>query len=595
MTRHDRDVGLLRRAGWLPLWLLGGLGAVLLVLAGCASTSQQRGKADDEPEAARYDLPTVGEKTTVANAEPMMLGGVGLVEGLQGTGGDCAHDSYRAMLYERLRKDNVPDVNKLLKSPDCAVVIVEAAIPPGTPKGGHIDVEIKLPPGSRATSLRGGVLAKTPLYNYDFARNLRPDYNGPQSMLQGHKLAEAAGAVLVGGGEGEDAPGPRQGRIWQGARTLAEQPLALVMNPDSQQARLTSLISERINTTFQPGTRGGDSTLAHTTDNLAISLRVPPQYRHNLPRYLRVVRVVPLSDSPDFVPREPKENDDKRSYRQKLGDDLLEPSRTIVAALRLEALGNKSIPTLKAGLKSPHPLVRFSSAEALAYLGSAAGCEELGRAAAKYPIVRSYVLSALASLDEAASVLQLRKLIVSDLDDEVRAGAFRALQLLNDRDPLVRGEQLNESFWLHAVAPQTRPFVHVSTQTRAEVVLFGQTPTLRPPFSLLAGEFTVTGSAEGATATISWVAREGRTARKVCSLELDEVIRGMADLGASFPEVLALLQQAASCDAVSCPVRIDALPQPASAHELAQMGKDDPSGQMLLPAGEQGRPDAGTR
>src|SRR5262249_12802615 len=106
MTRHDRDVG---QARWcparLPFWLLRGLGAAALVLAGCATINQPRGKADDEPEAARYDLPTVGERTVVANAAPLMLGGVGLVEGLEGTGGDCPHDSYRAMLVEHLKKE----------------------------------------------------------------------------------------------------------------------------------------------------------------------------------------------------------------------------------------------------------------------------------------------------------------------------------------------------------------------------------------------------------------------------------------------------------------------------------------------------------
>src|SRR5262249_44466078 len=163
-----------------------------------------------------------------------------------------------------------------------------------------------------------------------------------------------------------------------------------------------------------------------------------------------------------------------------------------------------------------------SSAEALAYLGSPSGCEELGRAAAKYPIVRSYTLSALASLDEAASVLQLRNLIVSDLDDEVRAGAFRALWLLNQREPLVRGERLTESFGRPPGAPQPGPLATVSRVPGAGVVLLGKPPAFRPPFSLLAGEYTVTASAEGASATISWVAHDGRTARKVCSLELEE-------------------------------------------------------------------------
>ena len=45
------------------------------------------------------------------------------------------------------------------------------------------------------------------------------------------------------------------------------------------------------------------------------------------------------------------------------------------AAIRLEALGKESLPTLKKGLSSQHPLVRFTSAEALAYLESTAGAE----------------------------------------------------------------------------------------------------------------------------------------------------------------------------------------------------------------------------
>src|SRR3954447_20095828 len=117
MTRHDFDVGR------VPLWMWGGVAAACLVLAGCASTNQQRGKAAEEPESARYDLATIGEKTTVANAEPLPLGGIGLVEGLEGTGGDCARDSsHRSMLSEQLRKEGVQDVKQLLESTDCALV-----------------------------------------------------------------------------------------------------------------------------------------------------------------------------------------------------------------------------------------------------------------------------------------------------------------------------------------------------------------------------------------------------------------------------------------------------------------------------------------
>lgn len=574
MTRRATVTRLLAWAGRCPLWVLGAVGAILLVLAGCTTTPGfQRGQADDDSELHRYDLATVGDRTTVGNAEPVSLGGVGLVENLEGTGGDCTHDSYRTMLSEQMQKDRVQNVSALLKSPDCAMVIVEALMPPGASKDDRIDVQVKLPPGSQATSLRGGVLRKCYLYNYDFAKNLRPDYQGGNRMFIGHKLCVASGQVLVSHGDGDDAAQSKVGRIWGGGKLAADFPLALVMNQDSQQARYTSLISDRVNNTFQGGGLRGalDTRLAHTKDNMVIDLRVPAQYRYNIERYLRVVRMVPLSDAADAAG---KTEADKRSYRQKLGDDLLDPARAVVAAIRLEALGAKSIPVLKdKGLKSPHPLVRFCSAEALAYLGSPSCGEELHKAAVESPLFRSLALTALASLDEAVCHLKLKELVNSDQDEELRYGAFRALRTLSEKDPLVQGELLNDSFHLHRVAPNTKPVVHLSTSKRAEVVLFGETPALRPPFSILAGEFTISAAKMDGHCIVSRFPLKSAPARKQCGLELEEIIRAMAELGGHYPEVIAMLQQAGTCGSLNCRVRVDALPQATDVRELAKAGK----------------------
>ncbi len=209
MTRHESVAGLPAHAGHCPLWLLGAFGAVLLVLAGCSTTVQQRAQAEDETEVRRYDVPTVGDRTTVGNAEPVPLGGVGLVTGLEGTGGDCVHDSYRSMLADALRKEGVHNVNELLSSSSAALVIVEGFIPPGGCKDDPIEVQAKLPPGSKATSLRGGVLHKCKLYNYDFARHLSPNYTGGENLLIGNSKAWAEGSVLVGVGDGDES-GPRE-------------------------------------------------------------------------------------------------------------------------------------------------------------------------------------------------------------------------------------------------------------------------------------------------------------------------------------------------------------------------------------------------
>jgi hypothetical protein len=198
-------------------------------------------------------------------------------------------------------------------------------------------------------------------------------------------------------------------------------------------------------------------------------------------------------------------------------------------------------------------------------------------------MLRSFALCALASLDEAVCHIKLKELVHSDSDDETRIGAFRGLRALNENDPLVRGEFLNDSFWLHRVAPQTKPLIHVSTSKRAEVVLFGETPRLKPPLSFLAGEFAVTAVEEDVRCTLSRFPLGGSPVRKQCSLELESVLRTMAEMGGTYAEVLALLQQAGACESLSCRVRVDALPQAGNVFELVKAGKE---GSDLIPAGQ---------
>jgi Flagellar P-ring protein len=554
------------------LWL-AAVASLLLVLAGCSlpALTQQTPRAQASEEVDHYDLKTIGDVTVVANPEPVRLGGVGLVTGLEGTGGETAPNYFRSMLEEHLTKQGVTHVKDLISSPNVAVVVVEAQLPSGTRKGDPIDVEVKVAPGCTATSLRGGYLQKCSLFNYEFAKHLNPNYQGSDSMLLGHALVSAEGTVLAGLNNSDGDNSFKQGRIWNGGKSKVDQPLGLIMNTDKQFTSLTGIVTERINETFQLGPRGVSETrIADLRDRTAIALRVPPQYKLNLPRYLRVVRMIPLRNSADAPAADPA---DRRSYRQRLGADLLDPTRTVVAAIRLEALGTKSIPALKIGLENQNALVRFCSAEALAYVGSPSAGEELARSVLEQPLFRAFGLAALASLDEAVCQVKLRDILLTATDDETRFGAFRALQTLNERNPAVRGELLNDSFWLHRVAPGSLPLVHVSTTRRAEIVLFGQEPVLKPPFSFLAGEFAVTATEDEDRCMVSRFPPRSAPVRKSCAANLEAVIRAMAEEGALYPEVVALLQQANSCGSLSCRVRVDALPQAATVYDLVKLGQ----------------------
>jgi hypothetical protein len=591
----------MNRGAWIVCWrgvgpwaVQGVLGAGLLALVGLlgCTTLQPRSQSDEEGE--YYTVETLGDKTTVGNALPIPVGGVGLIVGLESTGGDCPPDGYRAILENDLRKEGVRNLRSVMSSPEHAMVFVSGLIPPGANKGDPIDLEVMLPRGSRATSLRGGYLHKCLLFNYDFAERLAPssDPNGPHGLLRGHPLVKAEGQLLVGlGSNEEETARVKRGRIWGGGRCMGPTPFSLILNPKEESVRVAVQVAERVNEAFQAGFRGDPGTaVAVAQDKYSISLRVPPQYRLNMPRFLRVVRAIPYTTDPRMLDFPLNKGDDHRSYRQRLSDDLLDPARTVVAALRLEALGQNSKSALKKGLESGHPLVRFCSAEALAYLGDPEGGNELAAAVARSPLLRSFGLTAMASLDEAVCHVRLSELLMDGREDETRYGAFRALRELDSRNKLVQGELLNESFWLHRIAPRSEPLVHISSTRRAEIVIFGEEPILKPDFGLQAGEFVVTAAKNDDHCYISRVPLHGRTVRRNCSLDLVSVLHALADMGCMYPEAVALLQQSAIGGVLSCRLQCDALPQAIPVEKLALLGHDksDPRAAEaeLIPGGQ---------
>lgn len=547
--------------------LRGALAVVLcgqLGLIGCAHHQLPRLQSADEAERDPVaDVKTVGEVTSVANAEGIPVSGVGLVVGLDGTGGGAPPGNYRAVLEHDLQTQRVENVAEVLNSRNAALVLVSAVIPPGAHKGEPLDVEVTLPPQSKATSLRGGYLRECTLYNYESTHNLVPTTTRADQLVKGHPLAHAEGALLVGFGDGDEAAQLKRGRIWGGGKAAIDRPFYLGLNRDQQFVRVAVRVATRINETFQGPYHGPGSDLAEAKDKQVVYLRVPAQYKLNLPRYLRVVRLIPLQEAPAPT----------SAYRRKLEEDLLEPAKTVTSALRLEALGTDSIAALKCGLQSPHVLVRFTSAEALAYLGSPSCGDELAKLVKDQPALRAYCLTALASLDEAICHVKLRELLSSE-SAETRYGAFRALRALDQRDPGTHGELLNDSFWLHRVAPASGSLVHFSTSRRAEVVLFGEDALFDPPFSFRAGpDFIISAGRDDDRCMVTCVTLRGAK-RKQCSLKLSDVLHALAELGGQYPDAVELLRQADQIRCLNCKVLADALPEATSIYQLAQDGAE---------------------
>src|SRR5262249_54948228 len=177
--------------------------------------------------------------------------------------------------------------------------------------------------------------------------------------------------------------------------------------------------------------------------------------------------------------------------------DLLEPETSAQAALKLEAIGEQGIPTLKVGLKSNDPQVRFHSAEALAYLGDPAGLPALFEAARDQYAFRIFALAAMACLEDPEVHVKLRDLMDFP-SPETRYGAFRALTTLDKNDPFVRGEALNHQFRLHTLRTEGPPMVHITNCKKAEVVVFGADQDIKTPIFARAGNNIIVSGAPGA-------------------------------------------------------------------------------------------------
>ena len=199
----------------LPLLRLGLALCLLAPLLGCLKQNV-RSQAEEESERDHYALKTIGDITQVGNTDAIAVGGVGVVVGLDGTGGEAAPDGNRKMLEDYLRKKGVTNIKELMTSAQSALVLVSGFIPPGAHKFDTFDIEVKLPPHTRATSLRGGYLKECILYNFEHARTLRPEYTGPAGYLKDHAVAWARGAVVAGVGEGDENARLAQGTVWGG-------------------------------------------------------------------------------------------------------------------------------------------------------------------------------------------------------------------------------------------------------------------------------------------------------------------------------------------------------------------------------------------
>jgi|HubBroStandDraft_2_1064218.scaffolds.fasta_scaffold17560_2 flagellar basal body P-ring protein FlgI len=518
---------------------------------------------DDTGELDEYDarakVPLIGEHTQVAGGWWIQLEGAGLVVDLNGTGEDPPPSEARHVVLEDLKRRGIPNPNKILKMPNVTVVIVTGYVPALIRKNEHFDVEVRLPDGSKVKSLNGGRLM--PCYLREHLRdNAGVDHTS-------HEFAIAEGPILVGSthkNANDQAGLLRRGRIVAGGTWKWEdRELELYLRNEFRSERNAVRIANAIGRRFFDYDRHGQRIpLAEAKTDQKIVLKVLPKYRDNYPRYVDVVRKIAF-----------RETDVARAVRiRALKWDLLEPETSAQAALKLEAIGDQGIPTLKNGLKSKDPQVQFYSAEALAYLGDSAGLQALFEAARDQYAFRIFALAAMACLDDPEVHVKLRELM-NVQSAETRYGAFRALTTLDKNDPFVRGEMLGNQFRLHTLKTEGSPMVHITNCKKAEVVLYGAEQEIKTPIFARAGNNIIVSGAPGAdrvTVCRFEVGKEDQ--RKTISPRLQDVIRTLTEFGATFPDVNQFLTEADHQDNLAGHLEIDALPRAGRSYQPPEQG-----------------------
>ena len=519
--------------------------------------NKKRDKEEDNDFGNRIDTPLLSEYMSVQGNTMIVLRGVGLVTGLNGTGGDPSPSALRTQLQNEMSRRGVKDAKRILASRDTAMVVVTAYLPAMVRKGQRFDVRVALPPNSNAKSLKGGWLLETRLFEEQNVEG--------RGSLKGHNYAVAGGAILTSLGV-KDNREERQaelmsGAIPGGAISLTDRDLSIILRTEKRGSRNSLRVAEAVSQRFYRYNKYGQRiSCAEAKDDARVVLKTHDQYINNFPRYQAVIRSLALNES-DVA---------RRIRMEMLARDILdvEKCQNIVSgvaacptALQLEAIGDEAIPFLTDALESDSFDVRFQAAQSLAYLGNAEGVEVLHEAARDQPAFRVYALVALSVVDDADAVLALRQLM-SEKALETRYGAFRALKELDPHDPSLNPIEYENRFIVYAIDSTGEQMVHVTRRRAPEIVLFGTEQSLRLPAVLNAGRnIRIMGETGQHEVEVIYYQLNAEPKRQKVPNRLIDILRTCGNLGATYPDIVQMMIEAEQQHNFVGQFGIDRLPQ----------------------------------
>jgi flagellar basal body P-ring protein FlgI len=477
----------------------------------------------------------------------------GLLTGLADTGGDTQPSPQREIMLREMRAEGVSNPSEVMKSKDSAVVKLRAVCLPGSRENDLVDVLVELSSESDATSLQNGNLLPARLREVALL-------GGKNSV--GFEKARAQGPVVIlpKGFTTKDEIDLKTGLILGGARLLQSRMLGIRIRDTFAHVMTSSQVARAINDRFYLYDRSERRGAATPKDDDFVQIEVHPRYRYDTVHYIDTILSVPFLEKKE-------DRSERLSHLQKM---LLEPTTTRNAALQLEAIGESSIEMLKTGLANTDPKIQFHSAYSLAYLGDDSCVPVLAALAQHYPELRSNCLIGLTIIEESSGHEALEELLQSS-EPEVRYGAFNALYRQNPRDPIVVGEKLGDITRIVQVASQS-PAVIVSLRDRPEILIFGNTPIVAIQSHVDVNPRLIIRP-DTSNGKIRIVRFELNAEEIAISTDADlrSIVNGMYRVGATYSDMVQLLDECHRRGYLTCPLAID--PRPGSERLAERMNK----------------------
>ncbi|MCX5638310.1 MAG: flagellar basal body P-ring protein FlgI [Planctomycetota bacterium] len=490
---------------------------------------------------------TIGSLVEVVTPQSIPVEGYGLVGGLNGTGSSECPPRIRVYLTQYILSQ-LPgqkiDVEKLIDSPNTAVVLVEGVMPSIPLKGQYFDVKVTALEGTRTTSLQGGWLYGADLNvagSFGIAMKVMVDAEGPVFIdkIDTAEVNKRVGYILAGG------------------KVLDDFKIALVVRkPDY---RGTSDIRNRVNELF-----GGD--IARAVSPGRIEVTVPDKYREQKEKFVSLIKATYLAQTPQVTEERVKAFVTRLAVSQ--DKDASE--------IALEAIGNESLSKLGVLLNSSDQQVRLRAARCMLNLGSDAGLDVLRKMAIeKGSACRLEALEAIvvgASRNDAVAV---SRRLLYDEDFDISLAAYEQLRKLED--VAITREFIGRNFYLERIAQTGHKAIFVSRSGQPRIVIFGLPIRCRGNIYVQSADGNVIINAPAGQKDVTLLRkqprRSGVIARMKSSFELADIIRALCEepaekseearrgLGISYDEMIALLKQMCDRGAVKADFLAGPLPK----------------------------------